>query len=1043
MASTEDLSVDASISVNGNSEISRVNESEAGTSANLSAKSELEVKPEIKSSQSSDCQQHDGPPKRFLESLYGVEARTEQPVKKVKVDHMGEINGKTNQSFQHKGSGVIGAYINEKTGDDLKPPTDNGVVDLTNEDDDDIQVISSHSRSDEIVCLGKLLITLEVYLCPKPKKKAQYISDQQWPIIHVTWLRKPENKNNYVIDVLDPFDTEFAKVHPDHAHVFAKSMASFENFRIGQSFVTPRHKKPDDWPHRPCSYTIRMQANFYCRRGDVERIGRYYGQNNMFFGPPNMSDKGVEIVNPHKQHKTPLQRKLGGSSSHGQMLSDTRTNEEVAEHMANMIDEWAKKQEKELPETEAPDTILTELLPHQKQALSFMLGRESMRTYDEENETLSLSLWRKKTLNHGTVYEDIVSGVKVNVEPDQVFGGLLADVMGLGKTLEALALVAKTASAAEEFGKERPSRHDPRQADIKSHAKGTLIVCPTSTVQNWDNQIKEHLDTNKVTYYIYHGQKRTTNVFDLKKYDVVITTYGTVSSDAKTKPSILEQLKWFRIVLDEAHTIREPKAQQSIACYSLHAQRRWCLTGTPIQNRLADLNSLTKFLQLYPYDEVSYFNQYIGGKTLVQDPSYLDKLRLFVDSFCLRRTREKIDLPDRKDLVSRLQFSEAERRMHDYFKEKAKVRIDEIIDSKSKKSGVHLHMLKGITTLRLVCAHGRDLLKEKDLKELQGMTAADAINLDEDAEVRTITKREAYENFNLMAEADQDFCHACDTKLTGESPQANGIDDSGSRCYVLPCMDTLCSSCFSNEKELFDSAEDGMPMECPFCGLDIAPQYVPIDTSVTDMLNLPEDTPEETEENKLTKYTGPKTKAKALMVDIAQIKQESKVLEEQGEKPLKCVVFSEFTSNLSLIERVLIANGYTFVRIDGSMSLPARRKVLDAFDNDDDVTILLASIKAAGQGLNLTAASRAFIMEPMWNPAAEAQAVDRIYRIGQKRDVVIKRYIIEESIEGKIVELARKKTMLASAAMGGGDQKRLTKKEQRMQNLKDMQSLFK
>jgi SNF2 family DNA or RNA helicase len=106
------------------------------------------------------------------------------------------------------------------------------------------------------------------------------------------------------------------------------------------------------------------------------------------------------------------------------------------------------------------------------------------------------------------------------------------------------------------------------------------------------------------------------------------------------------------------------------------------------------------------------------------------------------------------------------------------------------------------------------------------------------------------------------------------------------------------------------------------------------------------------------------------------------------------------------------------------------------------MTILLASTKAAGQGLNLTAASRAFIMEPMWNPAAEAQAVDRIYRIGQKREVFIKRYQIEDSIEEKIVQLARKKQDLAKKAMDRTKEMKMSKTKQREEKMKDIVALF-
>jgi SNF2 family DNA or RNA helicase len=992
--------------------------------------------------------------KDLLLGHFDIEARGDQPRKRVKVTHHGnQEDKKVQHSFNHKSSGEIGDYLRPKPDGEqqtLPPPSLDPVIDLTNEDDDDdVQIVGTRLKSEEIVCFGRLFLTFQAYLVPKPAKKPQYISDQQWPHMRCALRRKPEHVKNTVIDVVDPFDVEFAKVKADEAAALAPAMGGFQEFRV-QAMILPRAKHAGDWPHSPCSYSIKAQANIYGRRGDLERVGKVFGQRNMWFMSPSMPDKDFSYVNPHADKKTKLQMKVAETSKQREFLHDYRSNEEAAEHMASMMDEWSKKQAKELPETEASSLVTTDLLSHQKQALTFMLSRERPRIYDDQDDAITLSLWRKKPSNTGMIYEDIVSGVRLLEEPEQVYGGLLADVMGLGKTLEALTLVAHTNDEAEAFSKEPVTRRATEEAKVRGNAKATLIVCPTSTVQNWENQIKEHLDNDKISCYVFHGPKRTSNVFDLKKFDIVITTYGTVASEARSRDSLLEQIKWFRIVLDEAHTIRERKAQQSRACCDLIAQRRWCLTGTPIQNRLDDLGSLTRFLRLYPYNQSQFFNQYIGKQARASNPkadpedtedaSHIDKVRLFVDSFSLRRLRDRIDLPDRKDIIVKLEFSESEKKMHDHFKSRAKGQLQEIITSKEKMSGAQLHVLKNITTLRLICAHGRDLLKEADLKELQGTSVAEAIDLDEDEGLRVIGKKEAYENFNLMADADQDFCMKCDAKLTGESPQANGTD--GARCYVLPCLDTICPNCFKDHQVLFDSTPEGMPVECPFCSLTISAQYVAIDAPVAETLETLLHESASAEDDNTAKYSGPQTKVKALLHDIAVMKEESQTLEAKGERPLKCVVFSEFTSNLTLIQKALTAHGHKYGRIDGSMSLGTRRQVLDALESDDSMTILLASTKAAGQGLNLTAASRAFIMEPMWNPAAEAQAVDRIYRIGQTREVLIKRYQIEDSIEEKIVQLARKKQDLAKKAMDRTKEMKMSKTKQREEKLKDIVALF-
>lgn len=104
--------------------------------------------------------------------------------------------------------------------------------------------------------------------------------------------------------------------------------------------------------------------------------------------------------------------------------------------------------------------------------------------------------------------------------------------------------------------------------------------------------------------------------------------------------------------------------------------------------------------------------------------------------------------------------------------------------------------------------------------------------------------------------------------------------------------------------------------------------------------------------------------------------------------------------------------GHRIVRLDGRMSRPERTLSLDRFKKDSSVTIMLVSLKAGGVGLNLTSASRVYIMEPYWNPAIEQQAVDRVHRMGQTRPVYTVRFICSGTIEDSILELQRKKLAL-------------------------------
>jgi SNF2 family DNA or RNA helicase len=134
----------------------------------------------------------------------------------------------------------------------------------------------------------------------------------------------------------------------------------------------------------------------------------------------------------------------------------------------------------------------------------------------------------------------------------------------------------------------------------------------------------------------------------------------------------------------------------------------------------------------------------------------------------------------------------------------------------------------------------------------------------------------------------------------------------------------------------------------------------------------------------------------------------------------KMLVFSQWTSLLDLIEPHLDTAGFAFTRIDGSTR--NRGAVVDEFQSENGPPILLASLKAGGVGLNLTAADHVFILDPWWNPFVEDQAADRTHRIGQTRPVSIYRLVTANTVEERVLALQQKKREIANAALGDSAQ---------------------
>ncbi len=138
-------------------------------------------------------------------------------------------------------------------------------------------------------------------------------------------------------------------------------------------------------------------------------------------------------------------------------------------------------------------------------------------------------------------------------------------------------------------------------------------------------------------------------------------------------------------------------------------------------------------------------------------------------------------------------------------------------------------------------------------------------------------------------------------------------------------------------------------------------------------------------------------------------------LEELIGEGHKSLVFSQFTSMLSIVQQHLDKRGIRYAYLDGKTR--NRKQVVEEFQTNPDIPVFLISLKAGGLGLNLTAAEYVFLLDPWWNPAAEAQAIDRAHRVGQTRQVFAYRLICRDTVEEKIIDLQSRKRKLADAIL--------------------------
>ena len=912
--------------------------------------------------------------------------------------------------------------------------------------DDDDPVFVSESNDKE-VCYGRIESTkVSAHLIPNPGMKATYLTKSDWPAMKLQLRRFPGKDN--IIRVLDPTGKDFGNVDVRTAQGLTRIMDSKNPKFRTQARLTIRKKKPAEIPGSPCSEYLEMSVNLYGPRSKAELIGRFLSQRQLYLRTPYSVDAGIETFNPHapKTGIAPRMSLPGMSAGPGTGSGYiSRTVEEIRHDVLSMFDSLEKSET--LLQMEPSPLITTKLLVHQKQGLNFMTNKEKERVFSDKEEDNN-SLWRLKHASNGQrMYYNVITGKEERNKPPEVLGGILADMMGLGKTLSILSLIVGSLSDSVAWGNQMPAESEENL--LVRNSRTTLLVSPLSTVANWEEQIATHIKPSSLKYYIFHGGNRIQDIDELAEYDIIITTYSIVSSEVygrgkKKDASPLLQTNFFRIVLDEAHMIREQSTRQSQAICALSAQRRWAVTGTPVQNRLDDLGALIKFLRLKPFSDKGGFSQFILSPFKMADPEILPKLRLLVDTITLRRLKDRIDLPPRHDEIVRLPFSEDEGILYEWFARDSDQKM-KIIAGESKKGlggRTYVHILRAIMRLRLICAHGRELLSEEDLKMTEGFSLHNAIDLeDEDVnEKPSLSARQAYEMLMLFKETDADNCAQCARSVEPSDSEnaANGGDEVIG--YILPCFQIVCKDCMHDIKSSPEQRFSEDYFTCPFCEQYLRTSFFELTSkgieAAEEAKNMARENPRQAKI--MGRYGGPHTKTKALVEALKQSSIESQDLPE--DKPIKSVVFSGWTAHLDLIQIALEDNRIRYVRLDGKMTRPKRTAALDAFRDDPEVTVFLISISAGGLGLNLTTASKVYVMEPQFNPAAEAQAVDRVHRLGQTREVFTTRFIMDGSFEEKMLALQRKKENLADLSMNRG---KLDKAEAAKQRLEELRSLFK
>ncbi|KAK7998320.1 hypothetical protein PG989_006360 [Apiospora arundinis] len=734
---------------------------------------------------------------------------------------------------------------------------------------------------------------------------------------------------------------------------------------------------------KPVDARCLVDINIYGPQNQAEAIGDVLTKYRLWLQrPDSYRSSNSSYMNPHAISFPDLEEQMDieESARHENPSPDShQSEEEVLDQVMSEVHDGLSR-DRELSMEAGDQRISTELLPHQRRALRYMLERESGDIPDE------FRLWEERNLSGKMMFVHRVTEAKSPTQPEERGGGVLADEMGTGKSLATLALITRTLDSAREWLKEKQNTPTPT-TKIKHFAAATLVIVPSAQlIANWTNEIDRHTGMTLETLK-YHGTTREKDIDALIGYDVVLTTYSTLAADYRKPVSLLHQVAWYRVVLDE---------------------------GTPIQNRLEDIGALFSFLRAEPLHNRAEFRRSICLPFENQNKALArDRLIMLYDSLVLRRSKDTCitDVPDAEEELRQLQFSPDEK---DQYNRTLQMLRRRLLNQAYIQPGQMTATLGQGNDSGLFRIDGNDFRKTSLYQSLVDENASRFSLFHAMMQLRILCNHGTYQNWfswkkhkethNALDEREASLmdpvlsrsrlCDCCNNPLSF-------VDLSRGNILKNRCSHVLCLYCMNENNS--SSATTGALSECPMCrslASTLADEVQRAETDEDGDVIMAGDVGEtdeilgsssSSEPMPYFREKGTSTKVNALMDDMTK--------DPAG---TKSIVFSCWTKTLDLIQRCMRNNNIQPLRIDGNSPFSERRRVIQSFEEDPQAQVLLMTTGTGAHGLNLTAANRIFIFELQWNPSIERQAIARAIRIGQTRQVRVTRYLIEDTVEQAI-----------------------------------------
>ncbi|MCJ1401355.1 hypothetical protein MMC11_004567 [Xylographa trunciseda] len=404
-----------------------------------------------------------------------------------------------------------------------------------------------------------------------------------------------------------------------------------------------------------------------------------------------------------------------------------------------------------------------------------------------------------------TLYDHQKLGLQwmMKMEEGSNKGGILADDMGLGKTIQAIALMVMKRSPDQQ-------------------RKTTLIVAPVALLRQWESEIAIKLKPDprhRLTTYMHHGSKGTRVAWEtLKRYDVVLTTYGTIAAEYSRKliidiqkrqnpnwrpisqsdrlPLLGDECKWYRIILDEAQSIKNKATKSAKAVYELQALTRFAMSGTPMMN--------------------NDFKRPLASSSTTAKEGAMRKLQALLKAVLLRRTKKSLidgkpilSLPERTTEIQHAVFSPDEESFYRDLQAQSQIRFNKYLRAGTVGRN-YSNVLVLLLRLRQACCHPHLI---KDI----GIASGVAGDVSEE-EMISLAEGLAADVVNRIKEAGAIECPIC-------------MDSAENATIFTPCGHSTCSECFTRIQDptqamADDEGGEGRVIKCPNCRGKVDPKKV-------------------------------------------------------------------------------------------------------------------------------------------------------------------------------------------------------------------------